>query len=675
MEQGPFMDLIRDFFSFLDSIIYGLMGDAYNLVEEVAHYKIFENVDFLVDKIYAILSIFMLFKVSFSFINYIVNPDSFTDKEKGVQKIITNIVIMFVMLIICPWAFNQLWGLQTAILDENVLGNFIFGTEDDKLNEYSMATEQWCAEAGLPYEMSRAATNGDYISLMVLRGFYRPYTEEDIGYNLLDEKYDTDGSEVGKKLCTSCNGSKNCGKPSTYLVSEIYNADADVDGWSFPILGSDTDIYIMQYRWGVSTAVGVVVLLLLVSFAMDVGLRVVKLSFLELIAPIPIVSYIDPASGKNGMFKKWLKEVGSTWASIFIRLLGLFFAVRIIQEVGSLTWIGAGPAQEASIWVEIFVIIGALMFAKQLPKLIQNITGINFDGGFSINPLKKVREQAIGGKLVTGATTGVVAGGLALAGGAAANVWSAHKNNAKIKSELAKDGITSEDPRFKQEFKARGGRTGIGYVPTMVAGGLSSAGRAVVKGKDGTWHPLKNAASGITDSSARRNQRNDKIGTIERTRGKITSIAGVKNDYGLYNENDTRIKELTNREAEYNTREEIARKAQTEFEAATGYMADTFVEGFRRDPEGLGIRKFDIKDQNGNYKYSGNSEFERYKLYMAELNKNRKDGEKVSELDETTFNNYARLEYNSHYYNQQHEAIKKDLSKQKKLFEKQDKKG
>lgn len=454
MEQGPFMDLIRDFFSFLDSIIYGLMGDAYNLVEEIAHYKIFENVDFLVDKIYAILSIFMLFKVSFSFINYIVNPDSFTDKEKGVQKIITNIVIMFVMLIICPWAFNQLWGLQTAILDENVLGNFIFGTEDDKLNEYSMVTEQWCADAGITYEMSKAATNGDYIALMVLRGFYRPYTAEDIGYNLLDEKYDTDGSEVGKKLCTSCNGSTNCGKPSTYLVSEIYNADADVDGWSFPVMGNDTDIYIMQYRWGISTAVGVVVLLILVGFAMDVGLRVVKLSFLELIAPIPIVSYIDPASGKNGMFKKWLKEVGSTWVSIFIRLLGLFFAVRIIQEVGSLTWIGAGTAQEASIWVEIFVIIGALMFAKQLPKLIQNITGINFDGGFSINPLKKVANQAVGGKAILGlGAAGAAAGMSAIANTGTAierfrdrNTWRNNQGNLTLGSIASGLGKTLGSP-------------------------------------------------------------------------------------------------------------------------------------------------------------------------------------------------------------------------------------
>ena len=673
MEQGPFMNLIRDFFSFLDVIVYGLMGDAYNLVEEIAHYKVFENVSFFTEKIYAVLSIFMLFKVSFSFINYLVNPDSFTDKEKGIQNIIKNIIIMFIMLVICPWTFQKLWNLQITILNENVIGHFVFGETSDKLTEYSLVDSDSCEALGIPYQTSTAASNGDYIALMVLKGFYRPYTEADIGYNLADPKYDSDASNVMEKLCKS-NESKEYGKPSTYLVSEIYNADADVDGWSFPIIGGDTDLYIMNYRWGISTAVGVVVLLILVGFAMDVGLRVVKLSFLELIAPIPIVSYIDPASGKNGMFKKWIKEVGSTWASIFIRLLALFFAVRVIQEVGSLYNI-SNPKENASVWVEIFVIIGSLMFAKQLPKLIQDITGINLNGGFNINPMKKVRDQAIGGKYIAGATTGVAAGGLALAGGAAANVWSAHKNNAKIKSDLAKDGITPEDSKFKEKFMEKGGKNGLGYASTMMAGGLSAAGRAVVKGKDGTWHPLKNAAGGITDSSARRNQRNDKIGMIERTRGKITSIAGVKNDYGLYNENDTRIKELTNREAEYNTREEIARKAQTEFEAGTSYKADTFVEGFRRDPEGLGIRKFDIKDQNGNYKYRGDSEFERYKAYMAELNSNRNDEDRIKELDERTFNQYARLEYNSHYYNKQHEAIKKDLSKQKKLFEKQDKKG
>lgn len=194
MEQSTFMGLIRAFFSFLDGIVYNLIGDAHNLVIEIAHYKVFESVEFFANKIYAILGIFMLFKVSFSFINYLINPDSFTDKEKGVQHVIKNIIIMFIMLIACPWAFKTLWTLQANVLDEGIIENFIFGEGDRSLKKYKMMDN--CDE------YSTAASNGDYIALMVLKGFYKPYTASEVGYDLSSNEYDSDYASVKNILCT-----------------------------------------------------------------------------------------------------------------------------------------------------------------------------------------------------------------------------------------------------------------------------------------------------------------------------------------------------------------------------------------------------------------------------------------------------------------------------------------
>lgn len=402
MEQGIFMDGVRNLFAFFDSVIYGLMRNIYNLIEQITHYKLFDSVDFFTDRIYIILSIFMLFKVSFSFINYLVNPDSFTDKEKGVQKVIINIIVMFIMLISCPWAFKQLWNLQDALISENVVARIVFGDESSGLKEYKF----WdgCGEDN----KSVAATNGDYLAIVVLRSFYRPYTALEIpnaGSDFADD--------IKDDICYQYSHGYP-GIPERYLQSDIYNAEND-------------DYYIINYSVPASTAVGVVVLLILISFAMDVGLRVIKLSFLEIFAPIPIVSYIDPSSGKNGMFKKWIKEVGSAWVGVFIRLLALYFAVIVIKEADSLIAIGDYPG--ASIWVELFIVIGALMFAKQLPKLIQNITGINLDGGFNINPLKKISDQALGGKLAIGGAQRIVRGVGGTAVGAGLGVVSAMGSN------------------------------------------------------------------------------------------------------------------------------------------------------------------------------------------------------------------------------------------------------
>ena len=437
MEQHWYVDVIRALFGMLDGIIYGLISTVYELIEEIAHYKVFESIDDFTGRIYALLGIFMLFKVSFSFINYIVNPDSFTDKEKGVQKIIKNIVIMFVMLIICPWFFNTLWQLQANILDENVIGRLVFAD----LEGNDLASTEFTYDEACGNTKNTAATNGDYIAIMTLRGFYQFYTNDELGFDRT--QYETDFNDMKTIVC-------NVDSPGDLLVAAVYNGDT---AGTSANAAWDADYYLVNYRWGISTAVGVVVLLILVGFAMDVGLRVVKLSFLEIIAPIPIVSYIDPASGKNGMFKKWLKEVGSTWASIFIRLLGLFFAISIIQKVGDLQYIGENT-KEASAWVELFVIIGALMFAKQLPKLIQNITGINFDGGFSINPLKKVGNQALGGKALLGVgAAGAAAGISALANTGTAierfrdrNTWRNNQGNLTLGSIASGLGKTLGSP-------------------------------------------------------------------------------------------------------------------------------------------------------------------------------------------------------------------------------------
>ena len=45
MEQGPFIDLIRMLFAFIDGIVYNLIGDAHDLVIEIAHYKVFDNIN------------------------------------------------------------------------------------------------------------------------------------------------------------------------------------------------------------------------------------------------------------------------------------------------------------------------------------------------------------------------------------------------------------------------------------------------------------------------------------------------------------------------------------------------------------------------------------------------------------------------------------------------------
>ena len=87
---------LKMFFGFLDQIVYDLISKVYDLLMEIANINLFDNEIFSIfaERIYALLGLFMLFKVSFSLIKYIVNPDEFNDKSKGGKKIVMNILIV-----------------------------------------------------------------------------------------------------------------------------------------------------------------------------------------------------------------------------------------------------------------------------------------------------------------------------------------------------------------------------------------------------------------------------------------------------------------------------------------------------------------------------------------------------------------------------------------------------
>ena len=120
-----------------DAIItYNKKLSEYDLLLEIARTSILTQADIadMADRIYKLLAIFMVFKVTLSLITYVVNPDDFSDKSKGVAKLGTNIVISLSLLILTPYIFNYAYQFQTIILEDNSLATLIFGgsTEEEQ---------------------------------------------------------------------------------------------------------------------------------------------------------------------------------------------------------------------------------------------------------------------------------------------------------------------------------------------------------------------------------------------------------------------------------------------------------------------------------------------------------------------------------------------------------------
>lgn len=386
--------LLRTIFHWIDSAVFKFIGMVYDLLIEIAETTIISEdlISEFSSRVYALLGIFMLFKVSFSILNYIVNPDDFTDKSKGFSKIITNIMISLTLLVVTPWIFSKAFEIQRIVLRDNVLGNLILGSS-----------------GGISSNIS-TLNPGKNISFQALKAFY--YLDEET-YPACSGIYNGGLSDDAKATC----------KEKAFGNDE--NADDMIEAITLAADTKSVSIYLrngletvkdnrgdftMTYTPIISTIVGAVIALLLVVFCFDIAVRSIKLGFMQLIAPIPIISRIDPKSSKDGMFNKWVKECTKIYLDLFIRLLAIYFAVYIISSISLLNQYNAitGESTGISPLAKVFIILGALMFAKQLPQIIQDLTGFKMEGKFTLNPLKKLDEVPI----VTGAAAGLVAGGV-----------------------------------------------------------------------------------------------------------------------------------------------------------------------------------------------------------------------------------------------------------------------
>lgn len=575
MEKEWGTNLIHSFFATIDKAVYGLIATIYQIILDLASAEIISStsIEEIYMRIYALLGIFMLFKITFSFVNYIINPDSFTDKTKGVQNLIKNVIIVLVMIIITPFAFDKLYQAQDAILQDNIISNLVMGTNElDR--EFSISTV--CSST------AKAASDGDYLALVTFRPFYQ------IDSDQIGELQRSESEMFLKRYCSEYQEQT----VSRYLVSTIYNA------------APSNDVYFVDYKYFLSTIVGIFVCLVLISFAFDIGVRTIKLAFLQIIAPIPIMSYVDPASSKNGMFSKWLKQVGSTWVSLFVRLFALFFAILIISKF-DVAIIKQSTSGQHMFWVMLFILIAALIFAKQLPKMIEElIPGLKL-GGMQLNPFKKVSSDAIGGKTLLGLGAGAIGMGL----GSVSNLGSYIRNRRddaqdykdakaeamnsesfnKFKNRLdifrsdPRNGVTDEmynslynkrlqaetakiyDPKHQQRMEQFSYRAPI---RSNISQAISGAKIGFSQGKNLKFDPLE-----IGKQSSQVRDYKDKYSLQDRVTDKATDFFGVKNDSGTTSQVKKDIKNQTDLLTRINRNIEMQNRAMSEMSSKMGPSA------------------------------------------------------------------------------------------------------
>lgn len=386
-----FSNAFRMIFAFLDGILFNFFILVYNLFYEMIGVNIFDNamLEKFSSRIYFMLGLFMLLKLSFSFLSYAVNPDNISNKDTGVGKLITNTFVVLILIGTTPFIFSKAMLLQKIIIDDQIIPNIILGVAPGKV--------------GTNFQQGVGAN----MSFKIAYSFIKPNDDipdckNPIEINSLNPS--------GSMLTTSCRAalvaiSKNDDLPDFYSRAIESGDYRNLYNWDIytGITKDNGDVYVFNYLALISTLVIGALVLLFIGFTMDIALRMIKLGFLQLMAPVAIISYIDPKSAKSGAFSKWVKACTGTYADLFIRLIAVNFAIFIVGLISDMqSNLGNNPL------IFVFVMIGAFMFAKQLPGLLGDILGIKL-GEFNLNPLKKIPAGA--GALLGGAAGSILGAG------------------------------------------------------------------------------------------------------------------------------------------------------------------------------------------------------------------------------------------------------------------------
>ena len=414
----------------LDSVIYWFAAQCYQLFMKLSVTQIFDENFFnnFATRIYSILGVFMLFYLAYALLNALVDPDKLAKGDKSVSKIAQNLVVSLVILGLLPSIFSYAYRLQNYILSSNVIGSLIFGTptidptveSDDSLIRY-----------------------GDAISFTVLNTFLNSddynvrlgndYTWYDVKYEIL---HDGDYSKLPGL--------------SDPIVNETTVLSGEHAGESHSV----------DYKVGISSLAGIYLCYIMLSFTLDLGVRVVKLAFCQLIAPIPVVMRAVP--GKNGTFDKWLKLTLSVYFEIFVRVAFMYIAVYFINGLTTSNVFDnffSGGIQ--GMLALVIIILGILTFAKQAPKMISDILGLD-TGNMKLGIGDKIKGSLDGlnsfgfagkavsyaGKATIGRGIGAVTGGL---GGLATGVFDKNVNTWAAFRQGFSGGFNKGGNQFKAQ--------------------------------------------------------------------------------------------------------------------------------------------------------------------------------------------------------------------------------
>jgi len=349
-------DSLRSICLTIDTFIYFILSFIFKIFFNIVNASFLDNdvINHFYSNIQLLLGVFITFRLCFSLINYIINPDKVSDSKIGASNFILRIVIALGMLTLLaplsgiPDSAAEKGSYNEAIKNKGILFGTLQIVEDKILDQNIIAA------------LVLSNKNKETVSM---------------GY---EEQANAIISGIIKSFVWISDSSCDNDSFGDYEVNQSYNA---ILGYAEEEVCKNTTTYAYSYNFIGSWICGALFIFIVAGFCVDVSVRLIKLTILRLIAPIPIISYISPNSEKNGTFGSWVKMLTKTYLDLFLRIAVIYFVVYVCSTlIGNDSIIFDSDNFVLNQLSKIFIWLGLFIFAKQAPKFLSDMLGLKGDG-------------------------------------------------------------------------------------------------------------------------------------------------------------------------------------------------------------------------------------------------------------------------------------------------------
>ena len=463
-----------------DTIVYGIAIAAICIFNGIARMDFFSTkagayiYSDITYRVYGIIGIIMIFFFTYQLIMMVINPDG---KEAGASsQLVKRLITSIIMIAFFPTLYHYMAVFQEHVLTEGTIFGIVTGT----------------ASGG------DSDTMGRNTALIVYLSMYHPVGG---GYQSLVENAADENGNIVLKTAEECVKDSNASLDTCKLWVEA--VDNFVNKKENGILGGITAFTLnwsltetifeddgSEYYYVVIVICGAVLAWFYISYAIDLGYRTVKLGFLQIISPAPLVIRIFEGPGgvmkSSNVYGKWRHQLFVTYVEVFARVAIVAFVITLIQYVPIIV---AGLFENLLMsrayigFAVVALIFGIFKFGKELPKLAKDLfnTGSGIFDNINWKPgvghrLKAGTDEVVGfaKKAGTWAASKVIKG--------AATVGGIKKVVRGVKG--AAEGIKLGAEAFK---KANGSAKGTSAVIGQAVAGA--------KGAAAAWNASKNVST------------------------------------------------------------------------------------------------------------------------------------------------------------------------------------